>query len=106
MCNNKDFSCNKLKIKIFYYICVIFSFPVQRNFDPALHPFEVAREYTRALNAVKLERVMAKPFVCSLDGHGDGIQCMTKHPSSLSLMFSGAYDGEVSDIHIFNHVSC
>lgn len=68
---------------------------IQRNFEPALHPFEVAREYTRALNAVKLERVMAKPFLCSLDGHKDGIQCMSKHPSALSLMFSGSYDGEI-----------
>ena len=34
---------------------------VPRNLDPALHPFEGAREYTRAHNAVKLERM-----VCSL----------------------------------------
>lgn len=78
----------------------IFSISVQRNFDPALHPFEVAREYTRALNAVKLERVLAKPFLCSLDGHKDGIQCMAKYPSALSLAFSGAYDGEVSAVLI------
>ena len=29
---------------------------VHHNLDPALHPFEKAVEYTRALNAVKLER--------------------------------------------------
>ena len=29
---------------------------VHRNLDPALHPFEKAVEYTRALNAVKLDR--------------------------------------------------
>ncbi|GFW70614.1 DDB1- and CUL4-associated factor 13 [Trichonephila clavipes] len=68
---------------------------IQRNYDPALHPFEVAREYTRALNAVKLERVFAKPLLHSLDGHLDGIQCMLKHPTSLSVLFSGAYDGEI-----------
>ncbi|GFS84587.1 DDB1- and CUL4-associated factor 13 [Nephila pilipes] len=67
----------------------------QRNFDPTLHPFEVAREYTRALNAVKLERTFAKPFLYSLDGHTDGIQCMLKHPTSLSTLFSGSYDGEI-----------
>ena len=39
-----------------------------RNVDPALHPFAAQREYTAALNAVKLERVFAKPFVGSLDG--------------------------------------
>lgn len=44
--------------------------------------------------------MLAKPFLCSLDGHKDGIQCMAKHPSALSLMFSGAYDGEVSAVFI------
>lgn len=29
---------------------------VHKNLDPALHPFEKAVEYTRALNAVKLDR--------------------------------------------------
>ncbi|XP_018319306.1 DDB1- and CUL4-associated factor 13 [Agrilus planipennis] len=68
---------------------------VPRNFDPSLHPFEAAREYVRALNAVKLERVFAKPFVASLDGHRDGISCMGKHPQMLSFLISGAYDGEI-----------
>lgn len=66
-----------------------------RNYDPALHPFEAPREYVRALNSVKLERVFAKPFVCNLDGHRDGVSCLAKHPSRLSLVASGAYDGEV-----------
>ena len=30
---------------------------VHTNLDPALHPFEKAVEYTRALNAVKLDRL-------------------------------------------------
>nr|CAH7748661.1 unnamed protein product [Callosobruchus chinensis] len=68
---------------------------VQRNFDPALHPFEAAREYTRALNAVKLEKVFAKPFIGSLDGHRDGVSCITKHPKKLSILISGAFDGEI-----------
>ena len=69
---------------------------VQRNFDPSLHPFEAPREYTRALNAVKLERVFAKPFLGSLDGHRDGIHCLQKHPDRLAICFSGSCDGEVS----------
>lgn len=69
---------------------------VPRNYDPVLHPFEVPREYTRALNATKLERVFAKPFLSSLDGHRDGVNCMAKHPKSLSTVLSGACDGEVS----------
>jgi WD repeat and SOF domain-containing protein 1 len=60
-----------------------------------LHPFEGLREYTRALNAVKLERVFAKPVVGNLDGHQDGVSCLGKHPQHLSLLVSGSYDGEV-----------
>ncbi|KAL3189896.1 hypothetical protein MRX96_020239 [Rhipicephalus microplus] len=68
---------------------------VQRNFDPSLHPFEVCREYTRALNAVKLDKVFARPFLGSLDGHRDGVQVLQKHPRFLAKLFSGACDGEV-----------
>lgn len=60
-----------------------------------MHPFEAAREYVRALNAVKLERVFAKPFVGCLDGHRDGVSCIAKHPNQLSLVASGAFDGEI-----------
>lgn len=49
----------------------------------------------RALNAVKLERVFAKPFVGNLGGHRDGVSCFAKHPASLSSLTSGAFDGEV-----------
>ena len=69
---------------------------LHRNLDPSLHPFEAPREYTRALNAVKLERVFAKPFVSSLDGHTDGVHCIARHPRSLSVLLSGSCDGEVS----------
>lgn len=68
---------------------------VPRNYDPTLHPFEVPREYVRALNATKLERVFAKPFLASLDGHRDGVNCLAKHPKSLTTVLSGACDGEV-----------
>jgi len=67
-----------------------------RNYDPALHPFETQREYTRALNAVKLERVFAKPFLAALDGHSDMVSVLSKHPKQLSTLFSGAADGVVS----------
>nr|CAD7412150.1 unnamed protein product [Timema poppensis] len=68
---------------------------VHRNYDPNLHPFEAPREYIRALNATKLERVFAKPFVGNLDGHRDGVSCLGKHPERLSWLVSGSYDGEV-----------
>lgn len=70
-------------------------FSVPRNYDPTLHPFEVVREYVRAVNATKLERVFAKPFVGNLDGHKEGVSCIGKHPTRLGLLLSGAYDGEV-----------
>jgi len=68
---------------------------VVRNYDPALHPFQDSREYIRALNATKLNRVFAKPFIASLDGHRDGVSCMSKHRKQLNAIFSGSYDGEL-----------
>ena len=75
------------------YLCYVSSVP--RNYDPSLHPFEVPREYVRAVNMTKLERVFAKPFLGSLDGHRDGIHRLCTHPTSLSHLLSGACDGEV-----------
>lgn len=49
----------------------------------------------RALNAVKLERVFAKPFIGCLEGHRDGVSCIAKHPKYLSTLITGAYDGEI-----------
>jgi len=68
---------------------------VFRNPNPALHPFERAREYTRALNATKLDRVFARPFFGALSGHSDGVYCLARHPTSLSIIFSGSGDGEI-----------
>ncbi|XP_054267725.1 DDB1- and CUL4-associated factor 13-like [Macrosteles quadrilineatus] len=70
-------------------------FKAPRNYDPSLHPFEAPREYVRALNAVKLERVFAKPFIGNLDGHRDAICCLKKHPNKLALLSSGDFNGEV-----------
>ncbi|XP_064540660.1 DDB1- and CUL4-associated factor 13 [Drosophila montana] len=78
---------------------------VPRNYDPALHPLEGAREYVRALNATKLDRVFAKPFVCNLSGHRDGVACFGKHPKLLSTLATGAYDGEVRIWDLANRTS-
>jgi DDB1- and CUL4-associated factor 13 len=65
-----------------------------RNLDPAQHPFTQAREYSRALNAVKLERLFAAPFVGQLgQGHVDGVYTMAKDPGSLQRFASGSGDG-------------
>jgi DDB1- and CUL4-associated factor 13 len=68
---------------------------IQRNPDPKLHPFEKAREYTRAIRAVKLDRLFAKPFVGAMDDHSDGITCASVSPTALSQYVSGAANGEV-----------
>ncbi|GAB4819994.1 hypothetical protein N2152v2_007040 [Parachlorella kessleri] len=67
---------------------------VHRNLDPTLHPFEKAKEYTRALNAAKLERVFAKPFLASL-AHDDGITCLARNPRRLNSLLSGSADGDI-----------
>ncbi|RWA11768.1 hypothetical protein EKO27_g3331 [Xylaria grammica] len=67
-----------------------------RNLDPAMHQFERAREYTRALNATKLERMFAQPFICQLgNGHVDGVYSFAKDPNNLSRFASGSGDGVV-----------
>ncbi|PHH88265.1 hypothetical protein CDD83_7766 [Cordyceps sp. RAO-2017] len=67
-----------------------------RNLDAALHPFERAREYQRALNAVKLERMHAAPFVGQLGrGHVDGVYSLARDPASVQRFASGSGDGVV-----------
>ncbi|RSH87615.1 rRNA-processing protein sof1 [Apiotrichum porosum] len=69
--------------------------PLQRNLAPHLHPFAKPREYTRALTAAKMERMFAKPFVDSLEGHQDGVYCLGKDPRRVSIVAAGGGDGEV-----------
>lgn len=72
------------------------SAPISRNLDPTLHPFARSREYKRAVTASKLDRMFAKPFVASLEGHQDGIYSMNKDEfGSLSRVVTGSGDGEV-----------
>ena len=68
---------------------------VHRNRDPALHPFEKEREYTRALSAVKLDKIFAKPFVGALDGHNDSICSMSTVRNKVVPLISGSCDGEL-----------
>lgn len=67
-----------------------------RNLNPALHPFERAREYTRALNATKLDRVFAQPFVGQFGrGHVDGVYSIAKNTRALAYIATGSGDGVV-----------
>ncbi len=60
-----------------------------------MHPFERPRELVRALNATKLDRLFAKPFVASLSGHVDGVYCLARATDSLTRVLSGSADGDV-----------
>ena len=58
-----------------------------------MHPFSRARERTRALNAAKMERMFAKPFIASLEGHVDAVEVMVRKPDSVTDVASGSWDG-------------
>eukprot|EP00933_Yihiella_yeosuensis_P007186 TRINITY_DN112114_c0_g1_i1.p1 TRINITY_DN112114_c0_g1~~TRINITY_DN112114_c0_g1_i1.p1 ORF type:complete len:448 (-),score=88.32 TRINITY_DN112114_c0_g1_i1:126-1469(-) len=66
-----------------------------RNADPELHPFERAREYQRALKAVKMEKIFAKPFVKALEGHSDSVKCMAIARISAAPLLTGSCNGEI-----------
>lgn len=68
---------------------------VSRNLNPNHHPMQKAREYTRAVTSAKLERMFAKPFCHSLEGHMDGVMVTCPSKKSLRVMVSGSADGEV-----------
>ena len=68
----------------------------RRNLDPKHHPFAAAREYQRAVVAAKLDRMMAKPFVCALEGHSDALTALAvPRRGVLVQCVSGGADGEV-----------
>lgn len=69
--------------------------PVARSTKPSLHPLEKAREYARAVNAVKLDKHFSKPLVGALEGHLDAVCSMAKCPSVLNALATGSCDGEV-----------
>eukprot|EP00418_Pyrodinium_bahamense_P089406 CAMPEP_0179026594 /NCGR_PEP_ID=MMETSP0796-20121207/8595_1 /TAXON_ID=73915 /ORGANISM="Pyrodinium bahamense, Strain pbaha01" /LENGTH=426 /DNA_ID=CAMNT_0020722679 /DNA_START=201 /DNA_END=1481 /DNA_ORIENTATION=+ len=66
-----------------------------RNPDPKLHPFERSREYQRALVAVKMEKIFAKPFIRALDGHMDSVKCLAVARRAGAPLISGSCDGEI-----------
>lgn len=67
---------------------------VHRNLDPQLHPFDKAKEYKRAVNAAKLERVFAKPFVAALE-HAEAVYSLARNPRRLNCILAGCGDGVV-----------
>eukprot|EP00924_Labyrinthula_sp_SR-Ha-C_P004492 snap_masked-scaffold_1-processed-gene-2.21-mRNA-1 protein AED:0.00 eAED:0.00 QI:0/-1/0/1/-1/1/1/0/434 len=75
---------------------------LHRSSNPDLHPFAKAKEYTRALNAAKLNRVFAKPFVGALSGHTDSIISLHLHRNNHKSLISGSSDGEVKLWNLIN----
>ncbi|PRP76845.1 hypothetical protein PROFUN_14804 [Planoprotostelium fungivorum] len=59
------------------------------------HPHMREREWKKALNATKLERMFAKPFVGALSGHRDTPMVVARHPKSITTFMSGSADGQV-----------
>lgn len=51
-------------------------------------------QYTRAVRAVKMDRMFAKPFIGAMDDHSDGVYASAISPTSLVAYVSGAADGE------------
>lgn len=68
---------------------------VHRNRDPSLHPFERAREYSKAVVATKLDKIFAKPFIGALEGHTDSVYCTSTVRNKNVPFISGSCDGEV-----------
>lgn len=67
-----------------------------RNLNPSLHPFERAREYVKALNATKMERLFAKPFIGQMGyGHRDGVYVIAKNYNVLNKLATASGDGVI-----------
>lgn len=52
-----------------------------------------------------MDRIFAKPFIGNLEGHKDGISAVCKHPMRLSVLLSGAFDGELKVWNLSNRTS-
>lgn len=78
----------------------------RNNKDRKYHPFAQEREYVKALNAVKIERLLAKPFVSALTYHKEGITCIAKNHYS-DIFSSASFNGQVFvwDLRTRNWVS-
>ncbi len=69
-----------------------------RNYSGTEHPFSTEREYVRAMNAAKLSRMMAKPFIGCLEGTTDNMNVMSMNSEKVGLCVFGTTDGKVCHI--------
>ena len=69
---------------------------VSRNLDPSYHPMQRSREYVRAIQAAKIDRMFAKPLIGNLgNGHQDAVYHTAVSRSNLCPLLSGCADGTV-----------
>lgn len=47
----------------------------------------------RALNAAKMDKMFAKPFIASLEGHIDAVEVLCRKPGTVHVVASGSWDG-------------
>ena len=66
----------------------------------AHHPHAAAREYVRALNAVKFQKMFAKPFLAAFDAHADSVYALSTVPQSLTHIISADGSGEIKMFHL------
>ncbi|KAF6775216.1 hypothetical protein AHF37_05564 [Paragonimus kellicotti] len=70
-------------------------FKIPRNYSASEHPFSAEREYVRAVNSAKLQRMMAKPFLGSLEGTTERITCISLNSETLGVAVFGTADGKI-----------
>lgn len=63
--------------------------------DPVHHPFMLEREYMRALNATKIDRLLAKPFLAAICADSEGITGLIKD-SEAPFFATSSYDSQVA----------
>ncbi|CAH8526431.1 unnamed protein product [Dicrocoelium dendriticum] len=77
-------------------------FKIPRNYHPSEHPLSSEREYVRAINSAKLQRMMAKPFLGSLEGTTEKMTCISLNSETLGLAVFGTADGKIQYWDIAN----
>ena len=70
------------------------------NLNPKIHPFDRAREYVRALNTTKLDRVFARPYLHSYDLHIDTVNSITTIPNDINNIISVDASGNIIGYNI------
>ncbi|THD17990.1 putative u3 small nucleolar rna (U3 snorna) associated protein [Fasciola hepatica] len=70
-------------------------FKIPRNYSQEEHPFASEREYVRAMNAAKIQRIMAKPFIGALEGTTERMTSISLNSETLGLAVFGTADGKI-----------